>query len=1551
MLKRNLMVTVLLLTMSIELLGAVANTGQIINNTKGSDYRITESESNKIFNAIKSSEEIHPSYTESNERVKSGTDVIDSLIEDNILNRDSELDFSNTGIEIKRKEIDSSKDLKRTEVLMYLDKIKNGNLTSRSFTIKTIKNEKIEDSNSNELGKKLDNIIAKYKNTDKDMEYAVYVNNSVPELYLSRLLKNGIINESELSNKKFLTDYQRYSANDAGVVPEWSDNLQGYIYNESANEPSQQLGSTWEFKDFFKLFSDKALSFKAIQKTDMSFFVSESISKMETYDYIYEMYHNSLKQFSDAERQALVLKYGSREINTLDLKEQNRMYTLIYNGIIDREDSNEVNYLSDNITGKLLFDILFRLKHPDERVACKLDKLNSEESSLAQQGFVRNDISIFNGDRSMEPITLSIKKVDNLDPEPNRERTSWYIPLFGDKDSTDESKKEESKPWYTRAKDAIGTAYTYTKNSIGDFNATRTEEIHNTAQDYKDGKIGLAKAAWDMSGFVTLGEGASWYYNAAKGNDVKMQEKSETKYEPRSASKDNEKRTESVEKDIKEEEVDNKNKDTSVKSETKDGKESKETATSNEQDKSLGDSTAPSIGATEKGEPANYQLEKVYPNPDKVEYKGVKISDVTMQSPKNGYITSVSKTSKGAVKITYKLQASSDVEALAIIDSATTYDIDNDDVKTLQTVTKVQGGKRGAVYISAKEMERSMGELVVVSNKVLKNKKTGAVAVLLSDHHKAMIGNRVVATDEPIAITNTADTYYNMEFLAPLMSNGYISSIDPEKLFLDNTLPLESIAQVNCSGSNLEKTMIIQSKSWDSGLFSGDETYFNLDMVTRGISCLTRELNIEGKKAYVIIDWAYSLPGNDDTILNYFKDNNLNVKEASQFLFTKPSGEQAEDWWNSNLGISNGLANALYDTKGIKYITSGYLKPDVTILLPQDGASEEDVTSYLTKKLSLNSDYLKKYCEGTANSFETKLFNGGSGDVTGRRTLRVIKGEASKNNGESKRANINKYEEEYATTATGAIYRNIKKDNRMSYDATNKVLNVSGRQINEDANQYQSVIKIGSKSYYVQRLGSTTMTAYLALTDMDGIVGKLGTVSNKGFGLTSDLFDNFDEVTKRINEDIADLTKNIDGCEAGDFKEVSSYEPNTYSMKVSDDYYRKDNQYLVAGDLIEGKATSISNPFGTLSANKLNNSAIIMPTIYINAGKYGLQNGKLEKKVSLPYLEQGNVLFSGLNSTLMSKLIDKNAEVISYKDLPSKANVIIQDVMYKKTANGLQSAPIKDTTFANELAQHSMEASTINSLILRRFEGLQLMFSGRSVSFTSYITKCDIGTLEFEDTNNTYYLKGKVGYYSSAKGEEALYKGQDLTSACISIVPDNDTQFYLLDSSTNTYEVRYFSDKYCDGYIDDVSAFSEDLGFNIPQDNMLELKNNIYKPDADYLNLFNNYKLVYQQMLKGDIISILQFLLTAIISYIILVTWIGLMILKGNVGLSILLNLRNPSGVKGAEGFDFIKVISAGVWNLDSEPRVPLVVIADLILFTLLYLVIDCGTIIKFMFY
>lgn len=931
-----------------------------------------------------------------------------------------------------------------------------------------------------------------------------------------------------------------------------------------------------------------------------------------------------------------------------------------------------------------------------------------------------------------------------------------------------------------------------------------------------------------------------------------------------------------------------------------------------------------------KDEAVDYKIKKLFPSPDKVEFKGKTISDLT----KGDEVSEVSKADNGII-VTFTVKASSDTEALALIDSKLTYDLKIDSSKQLQTVTQVSSDKTVTNYISAREIERSLGELMVMSTKILKNRATGTMAVLLEDNNTAMVGNKVIKTSKPIVIDNTADTYYNLEVIVSLMSNAYLSDIDPGKMFISEDLPNEKLVDVVGTGGIIERATVMTNSAVKEGFFSKTSDYYNVNMLTRAVTSLTRDFLVNGKKVTVMVDWSYSLPDNDKTILNYFKDPELSVKEASEFLFTKPTEGNLQEWWENNIELSNALANFIYGTDNISYITSGYLKPDLSVLIHDSSEDEEKVVDALFKSLPLSQSYLNKYAEGSLDDFEKKLFSG-NGDKTGRRVFYCSKAEDANNS--------KVFGNMYIITPTGSVYKNIDQDKRVKYE--DGQLQVNGRDSLTDEVTTDTEVKLGGKTYYLQK-PTTMVDRYWKLTDVEPITGQVKKSTGDTYKFTDK--NGKDVIRNELKKTIKELE-----LQDGEYRALVDYKDSDLSSIGSTKDLVAGGLYYADGEIIKGqKFDTEDNSIGKDSASlgiKNGSTAYAFKNIYLDRSLFTVENGEIVRRKSSPYLEQGNVFFSGLNSALMARLIDNQADTIRYADIPTGAQVIIQDYKFVKTIYGLESAPIHDSELTNSLVNSVGDDDSINRVILAKFTGLQLLYSGRPMPFSSYITSTGIGSLQFEDElKNTVYLQNDKLMLGNKDSKVEYSSGGE--SVCIKIILDNDVNFYLLDDTSNTYAMKYTSDKYSDGYIDSISAFNEDLGLGVKDDIFMELSDNVFSPMEGFRDVFNEYQQVYHSMMKGDLIGILQYFALTVIMYLIVMCFVMTMILKGHVGLNILLAIRNPSGISGREGFDPVKLFSLGIWDLNSSPNLGVVLVAELGLFLLFYIVLNCGTIIRFMFY
>ncbi|MFQ9150824.1 MAG: hypothetical protein ACLR6B_04030 [Blautia sp.] len=133
---------------------------------------------------------------------------------------------------------------------------------------------------------------------------------------------------------------------------------------------------------------------------------------------------------------------------------------------------------------------------------------------------------------------------------------------------------------------------------------------------------------------------------------------------------------------------------------------------------------------------------------------------------------------------------------------------------------------------------------------------------------------------------------------------------------------------------------------------------YNLDAMTRGDSCLTREFTLDvtnkkGKrvttKVNVIVEWDFIVPAIDSavarTIQNYSNnaDRKISYNTVTDVINTAPESGELLEWWNYNLAMSNALANWMYGTTGTQYVTCGYMVPSVTILSNAGGDRKDAV--------------------------------------------------------------------------------------------------------------------------------------------------------------------------------------------------------------------------------------------------------------------------------------------------------------------------------------------------------------------------------------------------------------------------------------------------------------------------------------------------------------------------------------------------------------------------------------------------------------------------------
>ncbi len=357
-----------------------------------------------------------------------------------------------------------------------------------------------------------------------------------------------------------------------------------------------------------------------------------------------------------------------------------------------------------------------------------------------------------------------------------------------------------------------------------------------------------------------------------------------------------------------------------------------------------------------------------------------------------------------------------------------------------------------------------------------------------------------------------------------------------------------------------------------------------------------------------------------------------------------------------------------------------------------------------------------------------------------------------------------------------------------------------------------------------------------------------------------------------------------------------------------------------------------------------------------------------------PYLEQGNVFYSGINNTLISRILDQDGVSVNLNKVPNGARVIIQDIVYTKKGKHLVSDPITTDGFAASL-KNAEDNKAAEKEILNLYQGLVIDYSGRKeevtgrnnqdpgakVPFTSYVKSAEVGELlDKSKADGTMYKDSKkLMYVHDPNTKKEEMDGQSPKSAPVDIVRTNDLKFRKIDKSKPIYELVTSSDKYSEGYINDTSMFyetldlseSDDLKFRkidkskpiyelvtssdkysegyINDTSMFYETLDLSESDDLYSNLIGNrfapvenagnyikdFLNQYKDALLSDTKTMLKFWIVIFISYFYVISWVSFLILKFDVGRPILTSLKEASG-----GWcDLVKLFTFGLLNLNSE--------------------------------
>ncbi len=325
---------------------------------------------------------------------------------------------------------------------------------------------------------------------------------------------------------------------------------------------------------------------------------------------------------------------------------------------------------------------------------------------------------------------------------------------------------------------------------------------------------------------------------------------------------------------------------------------------------------------------------------------------------------------QGSYGITIHAVAESEEEALVLAKSALK-------VSTENSLGMVEGviNAGNLTMISKSSLVAGDGlgalsDVVAVSNNILKNTKTGVMAVILDGQDIALVGNQVIRMEKPMVVTDSEEVYYNLEVIASLLPLAYVKHLNGAKSVIFNCTSIcmgqsNSVCEVTDEAGEVADEFYLYTHAgiwFDASTDSGEEyrasRYVNLAEMDKAFNTIYRTFyDGDGEFAYtVVVDWKYVFP----------ESVTLDTKtDGGSAVDVPPDPEREKDackFWYNNLMLSNALANYVYGTKDFQYFSSGWCTPCVTILFDADKVDTTEVGEllpvfYLTDEFTSLMEY------------------------------------------------------------------------------------------------------------------------------------------------------------------------------------------------------------------------------------------------------------------------------------------------------------------------------------------------------------------------------------------------------------------------------------------------------------------------------------------------------------------------------------------------------------------------------------------------------------------
>lgn len=1009
-----------------------------------------------------------------------------------------------------------------------------------------------------------------------------------------------------------------------------------------------------------------------------------------------------------------------------------------------------------------------------------------------------------------------------------------------------------------------------------------------------------------------------------------------------------------------------------------------------------------------------WQIIKQFDTTNTYRYRGVALSDLKTQVDLGECkYSEVAKVELSTVRangsdvevyvVTFKHKATSKEAAINFVDSNFTYQISSSDSHRLSAMTQISevtedGTSNTTRMISQSSLLSSFPDISVIEDKVLYNRSTGAQAVFLPENGYALVGNRVFHNSS-LMITDTTNTvYYNLSTVMALLSNSDIASLGTGCIYTWKVLAEQSGAVSSATGGSIGSANYLlaeigeSASLWDNdellgeGLLevvsslSGDAesaVLMRVDDVTRGLNTIYRKftMDLDGEKVdvYVVVDWVFAAPNVDElstysSIVGAGSTGDLTMQDALLALYTRPSSSELQAWWDSNLGMSNALANFVYGTSSVEYVKSGYLAPSLTVLIENtsiyDGVAAASAVNtalnsfFSSRGFSLPSKY-SQYVGGTTQNFWVSYFENQVGCPDAYKNLARVSRRCQVVLG-SDVGNGLSFGTSFFVSKNGILYRNVMEDARIECSlsgnsATFTVLDrVDGEEMPSVGSSIWTEDGVLEWMYLgTKEINGKTYLRLFPLFDITGGVsagGSLGEAwsvpkykcvrSGTGSGLT---WKHVQQYGRTLKSEMQALYREF-------FPQYTTYAEDLYEWNGT----RFNFEHFESKMASRENALVHSTSGGTRVTSywkhgmggwtkKSSNSgatAYAIPEFYLPANKFFAyrSNGKWElAEGALPaLLTKSNFFYSGLNQSLMDSMIAQSVGTAAIGTLPTGSSIVIDNVTLTKRGEYWETNPITSSQIAATVRGTGVHK--YESAVASLFAGTAVYCDGLAFDVMNYVSAAGLSQLRNSESigrdvrvlcldtggNPAVYLNGQ--YLDFSSGADAAY------TTCLRMKLDDSLLVRPINSEKTAWVFCYSaSEALANGL--KIPFFSESLSYDSGGLSRTVLGESYYQMTGMFEEKKDASNTGFKHLWMSNFIGWLLMVITLVASYLAVISLVAYFMLTVRTGRFFFEMLATKTKEGKFQGVDLIKIFSFGLYSLDSDPSLARVLFTDLMCF------------------